>query len=67
MRNIIAHEYLGIDLALVWETITNHFAPLKIVLKQIVAGSGDYTKGRESLLGNPSPDELFNKIKDIKK
>ena len=36
MRNIIAHEYLGIDLVLVWETITKHFSSLKMVLKQIV-------------------------------
>jgi uncharacterized protein with HEPN domain len=36
MRNIIAHEYLGIDLVLVWETITNHFSSLKIVLEKIV-------------------------------
>jgi uncharacterized protein with HEPN domain len=37
MRNIIAHEYLGIDLVLVWETITKYFSPLKRVLEKIIA------------------------------
>ncbi len=35
-------------------------------LQQSEIGSGDYTKEREGILGNPSPDELFNEIKNIK-
>ena len=37
MRNIIAHEYLGIDLVVVWETVTNYFLPLKEVLEEILS------------------------------
>ena len=36
MRNIIAHEYLGIDLVLVWKTISKHISPLKVILKKII-------------------------------
>ncbi len=36
-------------------------------LQQSETGSGDYTKERESILGNPTPDELYNKIKNITK
>ncbi len=35
MRNIIAHEYLGIDLDIVWETLVNHLIPLGETLLQI--------------------------------
>ena len=35
MRNIIAHEYLGIDLDIVWETLIHHLIPLKETLLQI--------------------------------
>jgi uncharacterized protein with HEPN domain len=29
MRNIIAHEYLGIDMTIAWEVVEIHIAPLK--------------------------------------
>jgi uncharacterized protein with HEPN domain len=32
MRNIIAHEYLGIDLNIIWETVINNIIPLKATL-----------------------------------
>lgn len=37
MRNIIAHEYLGLDSKLIWETITNHLSPLKTAIDSILA------------------------------
>ena len=37
MRNIIAHEYLGIDLVLVWETINKYLLPLKKTLEEIIS------------------------------
>jgi len=36
MRNIIAHEYLGLDSQLIWETITHHLSPLKSVFASIL-------------------------------
>jgi len=36
-------------------------------LQQNETGSGDYTKEREALLGNPTPDELYNEIRNITK
>lgn len=41
MRNVIAHEYLGIDLHLVWETINKHLLPLKKILEVIISSSND--------------------------
>ncbi|MFK5894282.1 MAG: hypothetical protein QM504_13755 [Pseudomonadota bacterium] len=36
-------------------------------LQQSETGSGDYTQEKENILGDPTPDELFNEIKNIKK
>jgi len=36
MRNIIAHEYLGVDKVLIWETAINHLEPIKTTVKQII-------------------------------
>lgn len=36
MRNIIAHEYLGIDKVIIWETITKHLEPIETVIKKIL-------------------------------
>jgi len=36
MRNIIAHEYLGLDKLIIWETVTNHLHPIKITLEEII-------------------------------
>ena len=41
MRNIIAHEYLGIDLVLVWKTINEHFLPLKKILEEIISSDNN--------------------------
>ena len=34
-------------------------------LQQNETGFGDYTKERGTVLGNPTPDELYNEIKNI--
>ncbi len=34
-------------------------------LQQNEIGSGDYTKERGAVLGNPTPDELYNEIRNI--
>jgi len=36
MRNIIAHEYLGVDKVIIWETAINHLEPIKSAVKQII-------------------------------
>lgn len=36
MRNIIAHEYLGIDKVIIWETVSHHLEPIKITIEQIL-------------------------------
>ncbi len=35
MRNILAHEYLGVDVNLVWEVVVSHLAPLQRALERI--------------------------------
>ena len=35
MRNVLAHEYLGIDLHIVWESLLNDIIPLKKYLSEI--------------------------------
>jgi uncharacterized protein with HEPN domain len=37
MRNIIAHEYLGLDLTMVWEVIEKHIQPLKEATEHVAA------------------------------
>ena len=39
MRNILAHEYLGVDLSLIWGTLNKDLDVLKGVLDQIVEKS----------------------------
>jgi len=35
-RNIIAHDYLGVDAEEVWQIITNHLSNLKIKIQEIL-------------------------------
>ena len=35
-RNIIAHDYLGVDAEEVWQIITNHLPKLKIKIQEIL-------------------------------
>ena len=36
MRNIIAHEYLGVDKVIIWETVSHHIEPIKTTIEQIL-------------------------------
>jgi len=38
MRNVLAHEYLGVDVIMVWETVTAYIEPLQQTLEQILDG-----------------------------
>lgn len=35
MRNILIHEYFGVDLYLVWDTIRQDLEPLEKVVKEL--------------------------------
>ena len=35
MRDILIHEYFGVDLELVWDTIQQDLAPLKKVIEEL--------------------------------
>jgi uncharacterized protein with HEPN domain len=32
MRNILAHEYLGVDMVMIWDTLKIHLSPLQTAL-----------------------------------
>lgn len=36
MRNVLIHEYIGVDLAIVWETIKSDLPPLVAELERIL-------------------------------
>jgi uncharacterized protein with HEPN domain len=36
MRNIIVHEYLGVDKVIIWETVINHLEPIKLTIEQML-------------------------------
>jgi len=38
MRNVIARDYAGVDLQIVWEVATVHVPELRTVLEQFFAG-----------------------------
>jgi uncharacterized protein with HEPN domain len=38
MRNVIAHDYAGVDLQIVWEVATVHIPELLAILEQFFAG-----------------------------
>jgi uncharacterized protein with HEPN domain len=37
MRNIIAHEYLGVDINIIWSALTQNLIPLRAVLVEIIS------------------------------
>ena len=39
LRNIVAHEYFGVKLPIIWETIARRLPPLKADLKRLVDGA----------------------------
>jgi uncharacterized protein with HEPN domain len=40
MRNILAHQYLGVDLTLTWEVVANHLPALKQTIIAIAGTMG---------------------------
>jgi uncharacterized protein with HEPN domain len=36
MRNVVIHEYFGVDLEILWETIQHELPPLKTLLQKIL-------------------------------
>lgn len=36
MRNVLAHEYLGVDPVMVWDTVKTHLEALRQVLEEII-------------------------------
>jgi uncharacterized protein with HEPN domain len=36
LRNFIAHEYLGIDIGIVWDTISEHLPTLELQIKHLL-------------------------------
>ena len=39
MRNVLAHEYLGVDMEMVWETVQSHLGGLQQTLEKIMEQS----------------------------
>ena len=37
MRNVLAHEYLGVDIVMVWDTLQMYLEPLRMALKLVLA------------------------------
>jgi uncharacterized protein with HEPN domain len=38
MRNVLAHDYAGVNLEIVWEVATIHVPELQSILQQFFAG-----------------------------
>ena len=36
LRNILAHEYFGVDLSIIWQTVQEDLPPLRPLLQQIL-------------------------------
>jgi uncharacterized protein with HEPN domain len=41
MRNVLAHQYLGVDLVMVWETVQTHLDTLQQTLETIMEQPND--------------------------
>ncbi len=37
MRNVLAHEYLGVDVVMVWDTVQTNLEPLRQALESIIS------------------------------
>ena len=37
MRNVVVHQYFGVDLRIVWDTVRNNLPPLVEPLRQVLA------------------------------
>jgi uncharacterized protein with HEPN domain len=41
MRNVVVHEYFGVDARILWETAQRDLPPLVAPLQEILEGSGE--------------------------
>jgi uncharacterized protein with HEPN domain len=41
MRNVVIHEYFGVDLEILWKTIKNELPPPQILLVEILGTEAD--------------------------
>lgn len=40
MRDIVIHEYFGVDMDIIWETIQRDLPPLKAVVQSMLSARG---------------------------
>jgi uncharacterized protein with HEPN domain len=40
MRNVLAHQYLGVDIELTWEVVANQLEPLQAAIEAVVRQLG---------------------------
>ena len=38
LRNVLAHQYLGVDVRLVWNVVQNHLPPLREAIVTLLEG-----------------------------
>ena len=41
MRNLVVHEYFGVDLEVLWETVQEDLPPLQEAIRRILEETGD--------------------------
>ena len=41
-RNILVHDYLGLDLKLIWSVIENRLSPLRFEIEKMLEDAGQY-------------------------
>ncbi|MCX7839145.1 MAG: DUF86 domain-containing protein [Anaerolineae bacterium] len=41
MRDIVVHEYFGVDLDIIWQTVQRDLAPLQVAIRKILAEQTD--------------------------
>jgi uncharacterized protein with HEPN domain len=47
LRNILVHEYFGINLPIVWDVVQNKLGPLETVCRKLVEKAGENEKRKE--------------------
>jgi uncharacterized protein with HEPN domain len=36
LRNVLVHEYFGVDIAIIWHTVTRDLPPLRVPLQRLI-------------------------------
>lgn len=47
MRNVVVHEYFGVDVGILWQTVTKDVAELEAALGTVVSDLGRETEARD--------------------